>query len=378
MNPSNPLDSIYYITLPENSVFSSKATHIDPTIPLPVQKKTQEAENRFDPTEITEEQLLAGMLTVLAYEPKNEHIQYYRSLLKEARPNLQKELTEAAILKAKNEDFGLAEEIFDALRGFDPDDQATILNTALFYDQRADADRRAGLNDEADAYDDMALRYYKDAMDAEEPAPDAFFNAGFYFLKKNDYAEAKGCFETYLALTCDISDEEMGENGIYKKNRAQEIINDISNRNIDDDHYKNAYKLISSGQEEKGLEELRLFLESHPDVWNAWFMLGWGLRLLGRYDDAKAAFNKTLSFDDGKNADTYNELAICCMESGDLKEAKKNLEAALTLSPENTKVISNLGVVAQKEGKTEEAEKYFKLVLELDPKDKIARQMVEG
>ena len=44
------------------------------------------------------------------------------------------------------------------------------------------------------------------------------------------YKEAKDSFETYLALTCDVKDEELGENGIYKKNRAQQILNDISNK----------------------------------------------------------------------------------------------------------------------------------------------------
>ncbi|MBQ6780734.1 MAG: tetratricopeptide repeat protein [Treponema sp.] len=374
MKPVNPLESVYFITLPENFSFSSKAMHIDPTIPLPVQKKDTDAPGSFNMAELTQEQVLAGLLTVMAYDTKNQHIQYYRSVLANARPDIKKELSEAAILKAKNEDFELAEEIFSALHGFDPEDMAITLNTALFFDQRADSYRRSGLFDDADAYDDSALLYYKEAMNAEPEIPDAFFNAGFFYLKKRNYAEAKGCFETYLALTCDAKDEDLGENGLYKKTRAQEILNEIKNRNMEDDHFKAAYDLINRGEEKKGLDEIRKFLQNNPDVWNAWFMLGWGLRRIARYDDAKQAFEKSLTCEGGENnADTYNEIAICDMEAGDLAAAKKMLEKALAVAPESTKIMSNLGYLALKEGNPAVAASYFQTVLEFDPNDKIAQ-----
>ena len=180
MKPSNPLDNVYFINLDESVKFSDNALQIDPTIPLPVQKKDKDAPGTFNMKELTQEQILAGLLAIMAYDPKNQHILYYRSILKQARPDLKKELTEAAILKAKNEDWDLAEEIFSSLRGFDPDDLVTVLNTALFFDQRADSYRRSGLIDDADAYDEDALNYYREALDAEPAIPDAFFNAAFF------------------------------------------------------------------------------------------------------------------------------------------------------------------------------------------------------
>lgn len=372
MNPGSPLDTIYFINLPEGFKLSTAALQLDSTIPLPVQKKDKDSPGTFNMKELTPEQVLAGLVTVMAYDPHNKDILYYRSILKQARPDIKKEMTNAAILKAKNEDWELAEELFQALRGFDSEDMATVLNMALFFDQRADSYRRSGLIDDANAYDESALNYYKEAMDAEPPLPDAFFNAGFYYLKKHDFSNAKDAFETYLALTCDIKDEEMGENGVYKKNRAQEILNNIANRNMDDDHFKAAYDFINNGEEEKSLEEIRLFIQKNPKVWNAWFMLGWGLRKLGRYEDAKAAFNKALTLEGGETSDTYNELAICMLETGDLENAKKLLEKALAKDSDNTKIISNLGYLALKEGKPAEAAGYFQTVLEIDPSDKLA------
>ena len=372
MNPTKALESIYYISIPEDFVASDNAFQIDKTIKLPVQKKVDEAPGDFNPEEISTEQILAGILTVLAYDKKNENLDYYRSIIRKVKPEIKKELCEAAILKTKNEDYDLAEEIFLALNGLDPEDVAITLNMALFLDQRADSYRNAGLNEDADAYDSDAYSYYEQAMTADPPLADAFFNAGFFFMKQHKYREAKDAFETYIALTCDISDDELGENGVYKKERAQEIINSISNQNMDDEAFSAAFDLISSGQEEKGLEEIRSFLMNNPKVWNAWFMLGWGLRRLERYEEAKQAFLEALKCGGDTNSDTYNELSLCYVQERDFVEAEKCLMKAFEIEPESTKIISNLGYLALAKGDKTKARNYFTTVLEFDPKDKIA------
>ena len=351
MSLSNPLESVYFITLPDDFKLSEYALKIDKTVPLPVQKKS--GESNPDIKSLEPEQILAGILTVLAYDRHNAYLDYYRSIIKKARPDIQRELTEAAILKSKDEDWELAEELFMTLRGLDPENPVTALNIAIFLDQRAESYRKSNLNEDADAYDNDAFKYYKEAMNAEPPLPDAFFNCGFFHLKQYDFREAKSCFETYVALTCDATDDELGENGIYKKERAQELVDRIN-------------------KEEKGLKEIRSFLEKNQKVWNAWFLLGWGLRKLCRWEDAKQAFEESIVCGGNDNADTHNELAICLMETGNLSGAKSELLKALSLAPENEKIISNLGYLSLKEGKRDEAQKYFVAALEYCPNDKIA------
>ena len=141
---------------------------------------------------------------------------------------------------------------------------------------------------------------------------------------------------------------------------------------MDDVRFKNAYDLISSGQEEKGLEEIRIFLQNNQKVWNAWFLLGWGLRKLERYSDAAQAFNEALKCGGDENADTYNELSLCYIQEKDFSGAEKCLKCAFALEPENTKIISNLGYLALAQGKKTEARQYFTAVLEYDPNDSIA------
>ncbi len=375
MNEFNPLDSILFVKLPEELKLSNHQIELDYSIPLPVQKRNVNDET-IDVSQLTAEMIFAGILTVLAYDNKNEYLDYYRKLIISARPDIKQELTEAAILKTRNEDFDIAEEIFLSLRGLDPNDIAIILNTALFFDQRAESYRRSGLNDDADAYDESAHRYYKMAMESDSPHEDVFFNAGFFYLKQRNFGRAKNCFETYLSLTAGYTDEDLGETGLYKRKRATEIANDIAARNLEDEQFKAAFDFISMGQEEKGLEEIRDFLAKNPTVWNAWFILGWGLRRLGRWEDAKAAFMQSIECG-STEPDTLNELAICHMELGEYAESKQCLINALSIEPENTKIMSNMGYLELKMNHKEEAKKYFQTVLEFDPNDKIAQQMLE-
>jgi Flp pilus assembly protein TadD len=114
-------------------------------------------------------------------------------------------------------------------------------------------------------------------------------------------------------------------------------------------------------------------LQRHSDVWNGWFILGWALRKLGRWEDGEAAFGQALELG-GDNSDTRNELAICLMEQKKYAAARKELEAALREEPENVKIISNLGVLAMKKGDSDEAAAFFRTVLELEPEDPIALQ----
>ena len=57
--------------------------------------------------------------------------------------------------------------------------------------------------------------------------------------------------------------------------------------------------------------------------------------------------------------------------------ARALLTEALAAEPENTKVISNLGILALKEGTTDEAIGYFRTVLEIAPDDRVAQEYLD-
>jgi Flp pilus assembly protein TadD len=154
-------------------------------------------------------------------------------------------------------------------------------------------------------------------------------------------------------------------------------LKELKDSGLDDEKFINAHEFIKQGKIEEGLECIRDFLERFPLVWNGWFMLGWALRLLGRYKDGEAAFRKAIELGGG-NSDTRNELAICLMEMGDITAARRELETALVTDSENVKIISNLGMLAAKNGESELAAAFFRTVLEIDSEDPVAKKYLFG
>jgi tetratricopeptide (TPR) repeat protein len=337
---------------------------IDPDIPIPVEIPRDSGEFNLD--ELSWEMIVAGMLRVIAEGGEKRHwIDYYRRFVLAVKPNITAEFIGAAVLKAKNGDFDLALEILDTLKGLAPFSAAVLLNRALVLEQRAALLER---QERAEAESAFAEAAFQEAESAYEqilanPFPAAHYNAGFFFLGRKKFSLAKECFSRYR----DNADDD------EKKEKATLIIHDIEKNSLEDDNFREAYDLIRQGEEEAGMYSIREFIEKNPAVWNGWFVLGWALRRLGRWEEGAAAFDKAIEFGGG-GSDTRNELAICLMESGDLKGARRQLEAALRGDPENVKIISNLAVLAMKNGNADEAAAFFRTVLELDPDDLIARK----
>jgi Flp pilus assembly protein TadD len=311
--------------------------------------------------------IVSGMLRVIALGEENpDRIDYYRHFVLAVKPDVFEEFTEAAILKARNGDFDLSLEILDTLRGLFPGSPGVLLNRALVLEEKATAFEQKG-QAQATAVFASAEAAFVEALNINPPFPEAYFNAGFFYMGRKDFCKARELFAVYADF-----DEENP-----KKSKVIKIIKEIDENGLGDENFSEAYKLIMQGNEEAGMNRVREFIEQYPAVWNGWFVLGWALRRTGRWKDGAAAFGKAVELGGG-NSDTRNELAICLMETGDLQGARRELEAALHNDPENVKIISNLGVLALKSGSKDEAAAFFRTVLELDPEDVIAKELGTG
>jgi tetratricopeptide (TPR) repeat protein len=362
MSDKSPIENIIYISLPEDMEREIGNFTIDPSKLIPVElppggKSSLQIEN------LSWEMIISGMLKILAHQPAHEDADYYRNFILAAKPNIVTELSETAILKARNKDYPLAEEIFLALRGLLPDNPAMLVNLSLLYEQWADAYREQGNEIEKSKHEERAFQTYKLLFAGEKIPPDAHLNAAFFLMKLQNYGRALHHLKEYLIVG---EDEE-------KRKTAENYIREIENQSLMDTLFKEAYDFIKLGKEEEGIEKIVKFLDQYPEVWNGWFILGWGKRRKGEYAEAEQAFVKALELGPAQT-DTLNELAICRMELGKYNESRKNLETALAIEPENTKIISNLAILSLKEDKKEEALGFFNTVLEIDPEDKIAQK----
>ncbi|GHV86187.1 hypothetical protein AGMMS50230_17950 [Spirochaetia bacterium] len=376
---------LIYIVIPRE-LHQNFAHHgdftFDPAVPLPVELPP--GTDTFDPAELSIEMILSGLLQDLAAQPEEEKSGYYRQLVNGLRPDTAGALLDAATVKARAGDYETALEIFRLLDGLCPGNPVLLLNRALALEARAE-----GLENTAGENGPMkAESAFAEAESAYEKAlvrgiPDTLFNAGFFYQKRGDYTRAAECLLSYLDAVENnetapgTEDSETGvENSdtedSEKRAAARELLDEIRNNGLDDPAFKEGIALIRRGEEEQGILKAREFLERCPNAGRGWFILGWGLRRLCRWQDGAACFEKALELGTA-NADTRNELAICRMENGELDEARGELEKALYLDPDNVKIISNMGILAMKEGDDDRAAAFFRTVLALEPEDPVAQ-----
>jgi tetratricopeptide (TPR) repeat protein len=358
------LRRLVFIALPEGLARPIGSFTPDSSIPLPLE--TGSDSERFDPRSITAEALVAGSLRLLAWKPECEHAAYYRAFVKAVRPGIMAELSEAGIAKARNKDWEIAEEIFRALAGLYPDAPEPLLDLAILSEDRAELFTQSGRDALAEEMDERAFDAYKRLLALEPPFAPAFFNAAFFFLRRRNFDRAASLLETYVKVGDDDD----------KKARAKEVLQMLGQQGYLDNLFKEAFDFIQLGEEEKGLAKAEEFIERHPELWNGWFLVGWGNRRLLRWEEGRAAFEKALALG-AEGADTLNELSICLLELGRIPEARRALERALRAEPENVKIIVNLGAIAVRQDKLREAVGFFRTALDIDPSDPAAKSWLE-
>jgi tetratricopeptide (TPR) repeat protein len=373
------MGKLVFLSIPDSLRMSLEHEHkhdesmfvIDPVVPFPVDEANIE--------NLSTEALLSGMIRFLVEAaekpspdfPHTEYTTYYRRFVCAVRPSILTEFTEAAIIKARNADYAMALEIIAALEALFPTSEVVLLNKALVLEERAVSREQSG-HDAAAAWNE-ALEAYESALAIRPPFPDALFNAGFFFIKQQNFARARHCFYEYLAVTAEQNDGEDDDELKEKQKQAKASLREIEKHKLDDALFQEAYNAVRADKAQEALPSIRAFLERHSEVWNGWFLLGWALRKLKRWDDGAATFQKAIELG-GDNADTRNELAICLMEMQDYTGARKQLETALRREPENVKLISNLGVLALRKGDDDEAASFFRAVLEIEPDDPMAQE----
>lgn len=359
------LDSIIYVEIPDHVSHHLGHLEIDeipPGLRLPVEKPADT--DQWTPESISIEAILAGMLKVLAFDHEHRDADLYRSLVYAIRPEIFNELAETGIITARNGNHQLAEEIFLALIGLAPERIEGSVNLAISYEERADALEATGNERDAEAFREHARILYRGLLQSDDEVPlEVRLNAGLFFIKIHEYESGRDQLAYYVKHSDDTE----------KAARAQRLLEQLESQNLLDRLFKEAYDSIRSGDEETGIERINEFLDRYPDVWNAWFLLGWGNRRLGRYEDAAAAFARAVDLG-ADTADVFNELAICRLELGEYAESRRNLDIALSMEPENTKIISNLGVLELRREHFEEARRFFETVRVIQPDDPIAQE----
>lgn len=355
------LDNIYYISMPPEHETIIGDFIIDTSIKLPVETNNIENWNIKD---LSWEMIISAMLKILAYQPDHKDIDYFREFIFAVRPNIIGELSDSGIIKSKNRDFELANEIFLAIEGLSPNNDRNALNIALLQEEKLNFMEASG--DNCDEQLKLVEKLYLNLLNRDAVLSDTYFNAGYFFIKVRNFDRAENCFKSFILS----SDNE------EKIEKAKKVLKEYRVLIDNEDFFNKAYSAILDENEHQAITLLETFLNKNPKIWNAWFLLGWAYRRLSSFSEAQNALLKALNIN-SKEPEIYNELAICTMESGNYSDSRSYLETALNLNPEDLKVVSNMGILELKLGNTDSAKKFFETVLALDPNDPIAKNYID-
>lgn len=150
-------------------------------------------------------------------------------------------------------------------------------------------------------------------------------------------------------------------------------------------YYKAAVKSLNKGEYEAAAEEFKKAIELKEDNADYYIDYGFCLTQLGRYEEAKAAFERAILEKDNaivnkNNKKAYRGLGIMYYLQGDYSKSLKMLKKAMEYSSLNeydVDILSYMGADNGKLGNYDAALEDLTKVLEEDPKN-IAALMVRG
>ena len=134
------------------------------------------------------------------------------------------------------------------------------------------------------------------------------------------------------------------------------------------EEYGTAIALVSSGHLQESNTLLERLLAKYPDLEEARMTLGLNYQRVGVHAKAAPCFREVLK-KSPLNARAHYNLAVSLVALHQLDDATKELQAALTISPNYTNAEDLLGSAAIQKKDFEQAQSHFRHVLTIEPND---------
>lgn len=361
-NREEKLKRIKWIKVPHDLKIDMGSFTVNENTRLPIE--IPEGQKHIEEKDVTVEAIIAGMLTLIAYDENNKDFEFYRNFVLSVQPDIAEELNKAAIVKQQSKDYDFAEELFLSVYHILPQ-SASCINLATLYSYiSVDAEEK-----EDDERYDWALRMAKltllDGLKRFGEDEAILSEISSFEGYMGNLEDAKEYAERYMKVASE------GE----RKKEMKEFLQRINETLSADQAFKEAYDYIMLNMPEKALSCIESFLSFNPDVWNGYFLKAWALRKMKRYSEARDALLMCIKKGES-NSDIYNELSICELEEGNRELAKTYLDTAIDLDPENLTAMSNLAFLHLEDKEYDEARFYLERARSLSSSDEIITNLI--
>lgn len=357
------LRQIHYISIPESLKTKLGDFTVDTTRKLPVQ--IPDGKKEIDESDLTVENIVSGMLTIIAYDEAHPDFSYYKSFINALEPGLAEKLNTAAIAKEQQKDYDFAEELFLAVYHMMPQ-SASCINLATLYSFMAVDSRDRKNEEDEDNYLLQAKRTLQDGLKRFGENENILAELSSFEAYMGNLEEAKEYLDRYMLVASE------GE----RKQELKKVQKQIEFQLENDNEIKEAYDFVMLGMPDKALPIIEKFISSNPKIWNGYFLKGWALRIAKKYKEAKEALLECIKLGES-NSEIYNELSICELEDGNRELAKTYLESAADLDGDNLNILSNLSFLYLMDGEFDSAREYLEKARYLSGDDKVVKELID-
>jgi Flp pilus assembly protein TadD/peroxiredoxin len=187
-------------------------------------------------------------------------------------------------------------------------------------------------------YLEQAAASFKQVIAAKPEDPEAYYNLGTLYLRKNDLRDARQYLEQTVKLRPDYP-EAWNNLGMVA---AQE------------------------GQTDDAIRNFKQSLSLRPSYATALANLGNVYRRLGDFDEAEKLLSRALEITPDDPEVNYS-LGMLYAWQNQLERAARYLENAVSLRPDYPDALNNLGVLFVRERRNSDAEEQFKACIRVAP-----------
>ncbi len=344
------LKNIQFIKLPGDRKIGDTILKGNTALPVLFEKGQK-------PEDIDFNSIVAGLIKVVAWDPENENIEYYKNVLLGMQPNVIKELNLASISKSKQKDFDFALELMLAVKNLSNAPESYV-NLAVLYAQMT-VDFHSKHDDvKADMYDDKIIQVLNECIEKHPNYAPAYSEISAFHMRHGDLENARDYLARYVKL----------ENDAKKREQAQKSLDNFNQILDSNNKLLYVYDKMMMGCADEALSAIEKHIAQGNKSWEAYFLRGWAKRVLEDYDGAQKDLLESLRLD-SKNAEVYNELSICAKEHGDVELAKNYLQIALDLDDEDMTYITNLAFLHLNDDEFTESRELLEKARAIDQND---------
>lgn len=234
-----------------------------------------------------------------------------------------------------------------------------------------------------DQNDQAALNDFEKAVELGVKFPDLYFRIGQVHLNlgESDRAEdsllkAINLNPRYVNAHLLLADVQAQQGKLDLAVKEYEILHEQAVL-CDEMLFEKGRRFVDDGDIQKGYEILRESFQERSDPVKALYTKGMRCYQNKDYSGAIQEFKKVLT-DHPDYPDVYNLIGVACCGEQSYGEAESAFQKAITLNADYVEPRLNLAFLYEKMGQKEKAVGVFQDILEVDPRNVIALEVMEG